>query len=344
MMGIFGSSLNEPFIFPQTLVDRSSLVSGIDQPTLTNTGVLPEVSRSNYGGSSTVPNGTYENLNFLGGNFSFGLGGTFNNCLIEGDGASFDALGRNYTGNTSVSVFTDCTIKATWDAHTNDHTAGGHVATTDGWKGHHVEFWRSQILNVNDGLFFFNSVNPSTASGVRVEQSWIGKLAFWRPETETNPDRTEGTHNDCIAINDGTGIILRGNTIWAYNDETIGDATLSETALISGFRHGLEPKNDPEQWCNGAGIFIRRSIGSCNDFVIDKNWIYGGQIGINVSGNSGNVDGGTITGNRFGNVGTIHAGLNDPQHIWYHTSSYTNRTDVSGNVQLDGNPANIAFT
>lgn len=322
---------------------RDDLVAGVDQPTLENTGVLDGVSRTDYSGGSesSLPSGTYENLNFPNGDIVLvnGRTYTFRNCLFHGAGDACDSLVRAYGAGTWTAQFYDCSFVPEWSAHDDDDTTGGHTQAADGIKGHHFELYRCQFLNCVDGVFIFDTTNPGVDVGVVVQQCYIGGAAFWRPDEQGRP---EGTHNDGISINDGHAIQIVGNTIVWFNDPAIGDAAFSEFTGGDGELHGLEADNDPEQWANGDGIFARRSVGTIDALVIDQNWITGGIVNIRISGSSGTITNITITGNRLGNDGVDEGSAGANMSI--DTDSYTDRILVAENHQVDGTGVSMVLT
>lgn len=323
--------------------DRSGLVAGEDEPTLLNTGVYSGVSRTSYtsGGFTSFPSGTYDDLNFssLGVNGLTVVSGrtyTFNNCDFTSTGVAHRFINASGSGTWSLT-FNDCSFNTTWPAHQQNNTTGGHYIAALAIRGHHYTVNRCQFRGFNDPI----GVGSITgASGVIIQQSYMDNFCYWRPDQN---GRVEGTHNDGVAVDGGTGTVIRGNTILGFNDPTIGDAQYSQFTGSDGRLHGLEAGNDPEQWMNGAPIFLRASGSSVNNTVIDRNWLTGGQVQINISGSSGTITGTTVTGNRMGNNGTIDEGRYGT-NVWFHAASRTAATDVSGNVQMNGSPAQITNT
>ena len=312
---------------------RDALVAGTYWPDTTTAGVLSGVSRSSYSGGdeSNLPTGTYENLNFTSAvTLKNGRTYTFRNCMFSPDGTSADSAIMAYSTGTWTADFYDCTIAPTWPAHDDDGTTGGHVQAMEGIKGHHFRLYRCHITGTVDGVFIFNTESSGAVGTVVVQQCLIEKAAFWRPDEQARP---EGTHNDGIAINSGSGISIVGNNIEWFNDPTIGDAPFSEFTGGDGGLHGLEAGNNPEQWANGDAIFVRRSLGVIDSLVIDQNRVTGGIVNLRISGSSGTITNLTITDNRFGNDGIDEgsAGVN----VSMDTASKTDALDYTGNLQED---------
>lgn len=322
---------------------RADLVWGVDQPTLLNTGVLAGVTRTAYvsGGFTSFPAGTYNNLNFTINSFNGltlvnGRTYAFNNCNFTAVGSTVQRLINGTGAGTWTATFTDCTFGATWSAHTDNSAAGGHLVAPFGFRGHHATFLRCQARDLNDGLSPGGVVG---ATNVTIQQCYIDHFAFWRPDQNA---RVEGTHNDGISCDGGTGTQILGNTIKGFNNPTVGDAAFSEHTGTDGKLHGLNPGDDPEQWSQGVPIFVI-NIGAnvSHNTRIEGNWLTGGQVQINVSGGGGTVTGTIIKNNRFGNDGTLDKGRYN-KNVWIKAANYTAAADVSGNTQMDGSPVTVA--
>jgi hypothetical protein len=312
---------------------RDDLDWQVDDATLDNTGVLPGVSRTTYiaGDESSLPEGEYENLDFLNNTVTLvnGREYLFENVLFGQTWARTRMINAlNYSGPSAV--FRDISINPDWSGFTHNSTwsVNSHLSPV-GIRGHHFEMYRPQIRQCNDGI----GVGGVTgASGVIIEMPYIDKFTFMRPDQN---NRSEGTHNDGIAIDAGTGTIVRAATILGFNDPTIGDAAFSQFTGPDGRLHGLDSGNDPEQWMNGACIFVINQDSSVADTQILRGRLTGGQVQVNISGTFGTVTGTTLKDVVFGNDGTVDKGRYN-KNVWFNSASYTARTDVSGNTQMSG--------
>lgn len=321
---------------------RDDLVSGVDIPTLENTGVLSGVSRSNYSSAGIInidAGASFENQNFLHPvNIRTADPVTFTNCLFAPPGDYDDSLAFCTHSAVADVTFTDCTFQPTWGAHADNDTSEGHGEVPAGIKGHHFTAHRCQFLDLDDGIQVFNTNSPGGTVDVDIQQCYFGDFAFWRPDPLGRP---EGTHNDGIQVADGGTILIRGNYFSGFNNPAIGDAQFSEYSA-GGDLHGLPADYDPEQWINGACVFAKEDVGNITGLVIDKNWLFGGQVQINIS-STGTISGVTITDNICGNGGTVDAGRYDT-NIWVGASSYAAATDISGNLQEDSSAIDLVQT
>jgi len=111
----------------------------------------------------------------------------------------------------------------------------------------------------------------------------ISKLGWWYPD----PNHADGSHSDGIQIQGGSGTVMRGNYIDARFDTTIGDSPWS--------------RNSDASYRAMSCLMYTPNVGAITNTVVDKNWLFGGEISVNCGSNSnaGN-DLGDFTDNRFG--------------------------------------------
>lgn len=248
--------------------DRSSLVLGVDKPTLDNTGLLPSIARTDYNSPSysgttlvTVAAGTYANQNFYGDISLSGSGTwTFDNCRFIG-GTGHPSGNRGIVGTSGITAggwatFTDCEIYAQSPSYFRD-----------GINGHRFTVRRCYIHNVNDAI----GSGAGTAGGI-IEQNLLGPLEYWSQD----PAHGDGTHNDGIQIQGGGPWTIRGNMANAYNVNAAGSTVSSDRPVSSGAWAGY--------YYGGSGIILNQNTGAIDGTtLIEKNWLAGGYAQLQIN-------------------------------------------------------------
>lgn len=82
----------------------------------------------------------------------------------------------------------------------------------NGVMGHDYTARRVLTRQTVDGFRVFNQFAPSAPSGVSILGSWVDRLRYFR----NDPDQTDGSHCDCVQIQAGTGMVVRGSRLDAY--------------------------------------------------------------------------------------------------------------------------------
>lgn len=257
---------------------RDDLVIGTYKPDASNTGVLPDISRTNYNspstsGTLTVSPGTYQNLDFWGDIQLTGAGTwTFSNCFFHGGiGHPGNNRGCLYCWSmTGSATFTDCTFSAQDPSYYRDGIVGRGYTLT-----------RCEIYNTNDGAGAFHT--SGGAANVTIQGCYIHDLVWWRQD----PAHSDGTHNDGVQIQGGSGFTIIGNHIHGYKT-----ADPESTEPIGNAPHGNYI---------GSGIIINQNTGASTGVTISQNWIYGcyAQLQLN-RGSSYNPLTATLGPNRYG--------------------------------------------
>lgn len=154
------------------------------------------------------------------------------------------------------------------------------VFVYNGIVGHDYTARGNEISRTGDGLGVFNTHGPQ--ANVLIEGNYIHDLAWAIPDPERHP---EGSHNDGIQVQGGSGIVIRNNRIETFNARDIG--------LV----------NHP-QWSRYAmqGIMVQNNVSPVSDVLISGNHVSGGTSGIHlVAEQSGDIARSTISDNTIHN-------------------------------------------
>jgi hypothetical protein len=280
----------------QTIVvpppDRESLVMGVDKPDATNTGVLPNVSRTTTTGNITLgTNGVLQNRNVLGRVIITGANVIVRNCRISGGASNPGPLIECYSSGVSNAQIIDCDIGMldNSNAHWNWNGPTGHDFKT----------------STNGG-----GAGVTYNAGVTVKQCWIHDLAWWTAATGGVVHSDTETHSDVIQIQGGTHVQVLGNTLDAYLAKqyahwwTVGQSETEPYSFIAaqslptpapyyggpyqGGRAYLYPDRGTGNFANGrynvgqlAALMINNNVGRVHSLTVTDNWINGGKAAIN---------------------------------------------------------------
>lgn len=262
--------LVRPRVIPTGLgssTGRDSLVLKAYEPApIINTGVLggPD-SRAGFtvvSGTVThsTPN-TYTNTWFQGIVNRRSAGLKYNNCWFS------DRLDCDDTTNAYFDTeVTDCSFAA--ETCTNvDHEYG--------IVGYGFKAVRPYIRRFKDGVRIRN--RGGTAANAKVWGAYIDELLWWADD----PFQTDGTHNDGIQIEGGTGFEVIGCSIHGRSSQTL-------------------PFGDQNtQVQSTSALMYTDNVNDMNG-VVDGNWLYGGEVTVNASKPSlSGVDIGSIINNKW---------------------------------------------
>lgn len=157
----------------------------------------------------------------------------------------------------------------------------------NGIRGHDFTVQRSNIDNVTDGIDTFNNANPGGNMAINILANWIHDLSGFGPDT---PNSRPFTHNDCVQIIGGTGIVVRGNAFEGMLNMAIGQA--QDDAFNPNIKQNPSPSNSVLQ--------VTQNGGDVRGLIWDKNWHKGGSVTLNVSGQNGTAGNcGSFTNNFF---------------------------------------------
>lgn len=313
-----------PVTPPPPPTDRDALGAyGTYRPSRDTTGVLPGVARTSMTGNATyTASTTIENRDIFG-KVSFSGAGpfVFSNCWF-------------HTIQNLTTVSEDSLIRATNVAAANitliDCTIIPDVPSVriNGILGHNYKLLRCRIENCSDAIGMYNVGAPSASLSIEVQGCYVDNLAFFRPSEAKDPPLPEGTHNDCIQIQSGGGILIRGNTMYAMKNPDIGDAGFPDPGDGSGNQYW------PSLTANAA-IQILADVGPIqNGINIDKNWLYGGGATINCADQGTALANFRLTDNVFSKAGQPYS----PRVGWdaIVTRATYDTGVISGNVREDG--------
>lgn len=200
--------------------------------------------------------------------------------------------------------------------------------------GHSYSLWRCDLSGCVDCV----AVNRATGAtaNVTIEGCYLHGMAFYAGAATGQSDLQ--THNDCIQLHNlgaFESITIRGNTLDGRIDPTIGDyapPVYSGSDLVSGY-----PWYGQGLW--GLSSIMFSPPGSATlieDFVVDRNWISGGAVGLNMAGFTGSGHSIKVTGNRWGRDFRLGEQYSIIKQSGFH---FTGDSELTGNTyEDDGTP------
>jgi hypothetical protein len=309
---------------PPPPVDRDALGAyGTYKPSLETTGVLPGVTRTTLTGNTTFTASTTIENRDIYGKMSFSGAGpfVFRNCYLHDilnlTTVSEDSMIRATNAAAANITFIDCTIIPDTPS-----------VRINGILGHNYKLFRCQFRNCSDAIGMYNTAATSASLQIEVQGCYADNLAFFRPSEAKDPPLPEGTHNDCIQIQSGGGILIRGNTLIAMKNPAIGDAGFPDPGDGSGNQYY------PSMTANAA-VQILADVGPIQNGVeIDKNWLFGGGATINCADQGTALANFRLTDNVFSNAGQPYS----PRVGWdaIITRATYDSGVISGNTREDG--------
>jgi len=333
---------------------RSTLVSGVDEPTAAHTGVLPDVARQPYTDAVdltiTAP-GVYQNLDVRGVIHVRSSNVTISNVWVHGDkpgplprdSSLIDVLG-DYSNVLIEHVTVRPDVPRTW--------------WNTGLNGRHFTLRFADVSGTIDGvnLHSFTSAHEPRAVGAVLEQNYIHDLVWWTAATTgvVHPSDTI-SHNDAIQVLGGYGMVIRGNSLRAgpYAPQT-GHWQATDPAAepyVSVPLHSL-PDGGPYlalpdrgtgtaatgryNWDSQANLMISSADVPSYGFTFTDNWLYGGNQSVNGAGNpyDSGLDLGDFLRNRFDRTQGAQGGGGD------NTWTLSLGADWSGHVDVGAGTAN----
>ncbi len=274
---------------------RDAMVWGVDKPTLENTGVLPDVSRTTTTGDQTLSsasNETFTNVNFKGQVTVTGTGTkTFNNCWFYGRQSNFfttHGLLQGTAAGHGMVICNDCTFLPDFPTY-----------GTNGYLGHSAVLRRCRFERTVDLIGGYNTSATTSPLNLLVEMCFTDNH-MW---DVNDPNQTDGSHTDGIQlqsvsgaatglvatlVSGGGGTIIRGNYLRGRHDKTVSTPPYSRRA------------DDGTLARSTSMIQITPNVGAITGIEIRKNWFSGSEVQLQATqpANSGNNIG-TFTDNRF---------------------------------------------
>lgn len=250
--------------------DRDDLVLEQYEPDEGTAGVPAGVTLANYNAASTatvtLAAGTYTRQRIHG---RIAWSGDVNlvECELLGPqttGLSGDeGIINGNNSNTGHLTATDCTIRP--QVETNGR---------NGALGKEFSLIRCRIYGGVDAVGIYTLTAWGTPNAnVDVHGCLLDDLVYVYPDTITT-SHTDGTHNDCIQVQGGGNISIRGCSIRAYAHPLAGTGTNPvKPYLLDGGR----------KWANGAGIIVQKqsSTYAITNLVISGNYTRGGLTHLN---------------------------------------------------------------
>jgi hypothetical protein len=247
--------------------DRNSLVAGAYKPGPSTTGVLPGSVLATATSTSQLPGGglfggtTYQNLRiqFIVTPPTGTSPIVFRNCRFEGPAVfTGGAVGlvKLYNAGHCPVEFYDCTFLPQ-DPHPN----------LNGLHGHTFKAYRCDISLAQDSFSVFNTADPTGPLLVEVWQCYVHDFA-WFSQAEAAAlgvsTPSDGTHNDGVQLQGGSGFVFKGNNIQGFDD-------VDHFNTYYGTNH------------INAVQMIKPDVGVITGMDVQLNWFDGGAASINVA-------------------------------------------------------------
>ena len=245
--------------------DRGSLQIGAYEPDSATTGVLPGTVLTPLSGNQII---STNNVTLLDRDISGivevrAANVTIQNCRIRGDATRTTNHGlilATHANCVNLQVV-DCTIAP--DTSTVWQT---------GILGHDYTALRNDIYFVIDGCGVYNTNNPGAATNVVIDQNYFHDFPWF----SVDPNHADGSHNDCVQIQGGSGCTVRGNSMNGY------------FTLMAGRGDGGPKRYGPTQTQTTSCMMFNSNVGNTTANVVEDNWLRGGEIGFNMGGVTGN--------------------------------------------------------
>jgi hypothetical protein len=192
----------------------------------------------------------------------------FQNCLLRGSPNTRTATAAivkadNTRSGTGRVILRDCEIHPQMPS-----------LWLDGVRGNRVLIERCWIHDVIDGFapYALTSQNSGVANS-HMYGSVVDRLRYMMPDVEhTSP--SDGTHNDCVAVNGGKNINIKGNFLKGSSVDLPGAGT-----------NPTHPQIQASGYNNGQCVLITNTVSNPldNSVIIEENWFWGAnqQVGIN---------------------------------------------------------------
>lgn len=238
------------------------------KPDATNTGVPADQQaklttvKGNQVFDSSYNGQTISNKDFQGYVKVTGSNITFKNCKFEGgtpngNNALLDLQNDNQPGTGNIVEDSEFV-----PLHPN--------ATIDGIWAQNVTILRVNIHGSTDGI--------KASSNTTIQDSYIHDMKWY----DFDPNTTDGTHNDCVQILDGTNVRVVHNNM------------------------------NPNDSRANSSVQITQDFGTTGAVLLDSNWADWGGFSFNISQKrnsdlSDTLKGVSVTNNRFGRHGEYGA-------------------------------------
>lgn len=263
---------------------RELLTIGQYQPDNTNSGPLSDVARTvvsrNY--FLTTPGTVLENLDIYGTVDFQAANIKLKNCIVRGT-TTAPSSERGLVMSTNAAavncVIEDCLLQPQVPHY-----------KWNGITGHDYTAKRVITRNTTDGFGVFNTSNPGGPLNVNILGSWVDKMVYWLNDDGIH---TDGTHNDAIQIQGGTGAVIIGNRLDAYLNRNFGDGRaqyITDQYASRNNDHALSV----------LMVNNNNGVGPTSGITFTDNFLRGGDIGVNAgSSRLAGFDLGVFLRNKF---------------------------------------------
>jgi hypothetical protein len=194
------------------------------------------------------------------------------NCIIRGPAsqpvAADSALITATSANVSNLLIEDTTVEFV-----------NAQQEYDGIRGHDFTASRVHVRWCTDGFGVFHPTNGAAAGNVSILGCVVEELAKFYPDLS----HVDGTHNDCIQIQQGNGnIVIRGNVLSAALGTAEGNTVPAGTNVLTG-----GGQYSPVCTQGTAVLLVNEANGITGaitqGITFEDNWCYGGQIAVNIT-------------------------------------------------------------
>ena len=290
------------------------------KPTAANTGVRIGSTLTAYRGDIvvTTPGTVIENKDIYGFVRIRAANVTIRNCRVRGSGPAGYNTGLIDCNHHAVrnALIEDCLLVPDFPS-----------VWLDGVIGKEYTARRCNVYNTVDGFGVYNSTDRSAPTNVTIESCYIHDLSYFA----VDPNHGYGpTHNDCIQIQGGSNVRVRGNTIACFMSKTAGNQNYEAINI-------------------GQGVLIQPNLAPVVNSDISYNWIDGGKVGLYfVLGSQPTQLFGSCTGNRFGTSqyrfgGTSAYEIRVKRGVTFTNSLTANYWDSTGAVFKESSTGGIRY-
>jgi hypothetical protein len=229
---------------------------------LVNDLIEPDAFNTGTSGSLTVKTGdlvvtaatTYVNCDFFGWVDVKAPNVTFINCRFRGGKPRSSSTGL--LNCYDLRVINLRVLYCTFAPDYPDHNVTGIM-------GHDFIIEHCNIFNCVDGVGVYNAAAPNTDLNVTIYRNYIHHMSYFSPDPNHSDNRT---HNDCIQIQGGWGIVVKENSLRAYYAPRVGT--------------GTQPYNQASISC----LMLNNNVGKLANLVVEDNWFRGGAMPLNAGG------------------------------------------------------------
>jgi hypothetical protein len=289
---LFGSTGPPPdpvFVLGETKPSASN--SGLIAPTTsTRTGTTINID---IGGTASVPV-VYDSVLFLGNVNVRAPYVTFRNCEFRGAPGGTGLAGT--TGERGVINVTNQVCVGVRFEHCKIRPDVAESNWNGGVFGHDFTVYRCYFTSNEDSIGVYNS-NTANPGNVTVEGCYFENYTYHCPNLNASDNKSHNDHIQTHSANSSRNLRVFGNTFEGFIDVPRSDYSApvydGNGDIVSGYPHfgvGL--------WGFSCLMFAPGS-GTLTNVQIEKNWINGGTVGINLGVYTG-ASGLRIVGNRIG--------------------------------------------